>query len=392
MAEDFSDDAVTGRLQGLQGLQTPEVLVLPALEANIRGMQQRADAAGLELWPHFKTHKCLEIARMQRAAGAAGFTTAKPGEALTLLAAGLGPVLVAYPLLDPVRVAPLLEASRETGLAVRCIADSAAGVDALEQAASRAQHQLEVCIKIDVGLRRCGVQAQGPELPELAARIEAAPHLRLRGLLSHAGHAYGAADSDAVRRIAAEERGLLLQAAQRLGRPCRLSVGSTPTALASDDFRGLHELRPGNYVFMDRTPLRLQLAQQREVALLVLASVVSMNEENIIIDAGSKTLGLDKAPHGIAPAGADGDFGHGLVHWLEPGPPGPRPQLVSRLSEEHGFISRRQAPGFTPALGARVLLVPNHACVVANLALRLALVSPDAPPRFAAVDARGQVR
>lgn len=379
-------------LQGLLELQTPEVLALPALAHNIADMQRRADDAGLELWPHFKTHKCLEIARMQLTAGAKGLTVSKVSEALVCLRGGIGPLLVAYPLLDKDRITTLLREARQAEQHVRCIIDSTQGVQALAQAAMHLGENVDVCIKIDVGLRRCGVLPDSPELPLLARQIDQAPRLRLRGLLSHAGHAYAAKDAAEVRDIARKERLLLLQAAKRLPHNCRLSVGCTPTALAADDFSGLHELRPGNYVFMDRTPLRFGLIQQQDIALAVLATVISKNSENIIIDAGSKTLGLDKAPHGLAPQDPKGgDFGHGLLHWLDcDGLAGPR--ILGRLSEEHGFIPRAQAPEFDPPLGARVLITPNHACIVANLALRLALVSPDAAPRFLEVDARGQVR
>lgn len=385
---------------GFDKLETPEVLLTPALKRNIQGMQALAERAGLQLWPHIKTHKCLEIARMQLKAGATGLTASKVDEALVFLQAGLGPLLLAYPIVDAAKARKLLTGAGDTPL--RCIVDSPRGVEVLDEAATSRDIELPVYIKVDVGLHRCGVAPQGDALPDLARRIRQAGHLRFAGLLSHAGHAYAATDGAGVRAIAEEERTLTLAARERLvtaglanAEDCRLSVGSTPTVLAAPDFSGLQELRPGNYVFLDRTPLRLGLAREQDAALLVLASVVSKNRDFLIIDAGSKTLGLDKAPHGVTPpeaAAPGGEYGHGLLRW--PGMPREvtTPRIVSRLSEEHGFVPRKDAPDFDPPLGARVLITPNHSCVVANLATRLALLSPDAEPRFLPVDARARVR
>ena len=61
----------------LESLSTPAVVVdLDVLERNIARMAARAREAGVRLRPHAKTHKCPEIARLQRAAGAWGLSVA----------------------------------------------------------------------------------------------------------------------------------------------------------------------------------------------------------------------------------------------------------------------------------------------------------------------------
>ena len=94
--------------------------------------------------------------------------------------------------------------------------------------------------------------------------------LRFAGLLSHAGHAYGAGAPEGVRRIAGQERELLLGFAEDLRKAGlevpAISVGSTPTVLLNDGFEGLSEARPGNYVFMDMTQVGLGVARPDQVA------------------------------------------------------------------------------------------------------------------------------
>ncbi len=378
--------------------ETPEVLLLhDVLAANIQAMQQRATGQGLELWPHVKTHKCLEIARMQLRAGAAGLTASKPDEALVFLRTGLGPVLLAYPILDPRKVDRVLETSGPTR--VLFILDSPEGATCLAGAAERHNRQLEVFIKIDVGLGRCGLRPTDPALPRLARAVaDLAPAgsrghgLRLVGLLSHAGQAYAAADRHGVADVAEQERRHMLLAREKVSQATRrsphsllLSVGSTPTVLAAPSFEGIAALRPGNYVFLDRGALRLGLASLADVALWVLARVVSGNREHLIIDAGAKTLALDLGAHGSGGK----DFGYGLAWPLFP-EAGTEPLQVVRLSEEHGFVSR--PPHLDVPLGALLAVLPNHACPVANLAERFRVIGAPDGLTFWSVDARAKVR
>src|SRR5687768_11021862 len=88
-------------------LLTPSVLLdLERTEANIQRMQQLCTDAGVELRPHIKTHKSVEVARRQLQAGAAGLTCAKLGEAEAMLPAfeNLGrsrELFLAHTLADP---------------------------------------------------------------------------------------------------------------------------------------------------------------------------------------------------------------------------------------------------------------------------------------------------
>ncbi len=365
-------------------LETPAVLVDSArLAANIARVADIARRAGVALRPHVKTHKSLEIARMQLAAGACGLTCSKADEALVFIRGGAPSVTCAYPIADPRKLDRLLQAAGEAGCDLRLMADSRAVAVALSAAAIRNRRTVPVYLKIDVGLHRCGLAHDDPALPLLGAYVHEAPGLTLAGILSHAGQAYGANSAAGVRAVARTEASLMRSARDRLlaaGLPvAEVSVGSTPTVLASDDTEGVTEIRPGNYVFMDRTPLRLGLCEEHEVALTVLATVVGVNDRYALTDAGSKVLSSDGGAHG-----APGSGGFGLA-WPEDGG---RPLPVARLSEEHGWLEHG---GDFPAVGSRVRILPNHACVVANLAECLFLTGEE-EPRALTVDARGRTR
>ena len=350
--------------QSLLQLETPHILLdQDRLQANIQLIQDIAKARGVNVRPHIKTHKCLELARQQIDAGAVGITSSKVDEALVFINNGIRSVTVAYPLVVDSKLDRLIAAAQAHDVDLRLIVDSPAGIEAIAQVADRHQKQISIFLKIDVGLHRCGLTEDDPGLVELVQKIIETPNLSFVGLLSHAGHTYGAEDADGARKIAQEECAIMNRVRKQLEsndiEVSEVSVGSTPGTLVSDSYDGITEIRPGNYIFMDRMPLRLKVIDLNQIALSVLATVVSRNSDYFIIDAGSKTLSSDQGAHGMP-----GMEGFGLAYPVDCFEETASEMIVTRLSEEHGFVIRND---FDLPIGSKVRLVPNHSCVVANL-------------------------
>jgi D-serine deaminase-like pyridoxal phosphate-dependent protein len=354
----------------IEELETPEVLVdREQLLANIARAQKIAEAHGLRLRPHVKTHKCVEIAQLQLANGASGLTASKVDEALVFIDAGITQSLtLAYPVVDRRKLDRLFGSAARKSVDVRLTVDSSAGIDAAAAAAKSAGLPVSVFVKIDVGLHRCGLAENSGDLLDLIGRIGADAHLRFAGLLSHAGHAYAAQNPEEIAAIAADEVCTLQRVRERIEAANiavpEVSVGSTPTVLAGRSFAGVTEIRPGNYVFLDATAVRLGIARTENVALNVLATVISANAQHFIVDAGSKVLSSDLGAHGTAAPG------YGLAYPVEID--GTNALKVVRLSEEHGFVKRGE---IDLPIGAKLRIIPNHSCPVANLAERLTIVS-----------------
>ena len=163
-----------------------------------------------------------------------------------------------------------------------------------------------------------------------------------------------------------------------------ISVGATPTLRFTVRQPGVTELRPGNYVYFDRTQLALGAASLDDCALTVLATVVSKPAaDRLILDCGSKTLTTDLA------RGFDATPGYGVV--LAPGAAAIDETLaIERLSEEHATV--RASGGTSLEPGDRVRVLPNHACVVANMVDEVLLVEGDRVVDRLPVAARGQDR
>jgi D-serine deaminase-like pyridoxal phosphate-dependent protein len=368
----------------ISDLLTPAVLVdRRRLLRNISRVQGQATAAGVALRPHVKTHKSPEIARWQIERGAAGICCAKVGEAEVMAAAGIANIRLAYPV-NPSNASRVLALMERASLSI--VVDHLTVARAWSEVMQRANRRLDVLVKVDVGFHRCGIDPDSPAALEFIRSIASLPGLRLRGLLSHAGHGYQAATEDALRVIACRESEILTTlrdgAAGAGIALAEISVGATPTLRFIARQTGVTELRPGNYVYFDRTQVGLGAASLDDCALTVLATVVSKPAAGrVILDCGSKTLTNDPV------RGFEGASGYGVV--IMPGATAIDGTLaIERLSEEHATV---RASGGTPlAPGDRVRILPNHACVVLNMVDEVLLVEDERVIEKLSVTARGK--
>ena len=223
--------------------------------------------------------------------------------------------------------------------------------------------------------------------------VASLPGLKLRGLLSHAGHAYHAASEDDLRAIAQREAetlaGLRAQAAASGIALDEISVGATPTLRFSAGQNGVTELRPGNYVYFDRTQVALGAASLDDCALTVLATVVSKHPGRIVLDCGSKTLTNDQA-RGISAAVGYGAVLAGESDALDYAREIDETLTIERLSEEHATVRVTGTTRLEP--GDRVRVVPNHSCVVSNLVDVVRVVEGDQVIDTLPVAARGRIQ
>lgn len=385
----------------LADLATPCVLVeRPRLFANLEAMQAKAEAQGVALRPHTKTHKSLDIARRQVRGGAQGITVAKVGEAEAFVPWEFDDIRLAYTVVGDEKFRRL-QALRDQAQLSFCV-DTRAGAQAASDFFAETDTPMAVLVEVDCGYGRCGVRWDADESLDFVRFVRGLPGLRLVGILTHAGQSYdgpaaGETKEAALRRYSADERDRMLAFAARLGTAglatpgdFEISIGSTPSMRyfenrEQDGFR-ITEIRPGNYVFHDMIQVALGAATMPACALTVLATVISKHrdasgQERLFLDAGKKVLTSDT---GYATDG----YGT-LLYNARAMRPLPHARLVG-LSEEHGWVT--VPGGATMEVGDRVRIVPNHACVVVNTQPHLYLVEGQEVIGMFDVTARGLVR
>jgi D-serine deaminase-like pyridoxal phosphate-dependent protein len=347
----------------LADLPTPSLLVdLPRTRRNCERMLAFARERGVRLRPHVKTHKCVEIGRLQHGGEAGPVTVSTLAEAEHFADAGFDDILYAVPI-EPGKLARVVALSRRVDLVV--LVNDLATLDALAAAAAQSGTRPRVLLELDCGDRRSGLDPEGDELLALArALVARSSSLRFAGVLTHGGHAYAATDDAAVRDAAQQERDVVVAAAERLraaGFPVEIvSCGSTPTMTHAGVLAGVTEIRPGNYSFFDAFQVAHGSCALDDAALTVLAAVVRRDEarRRVVLDAGGIALSKDLGPHDVDPRA-----GYGRVLDLDGRDTGAR---VDRVTQEHGEVELPADADLDAwRVGARVRILANHSCMTA---------------------------
>ena len=287
-------------LIGQQGsrasLNTPALLVdLDALDRNIAAMTHAARASRVALRPHAKTHKSVEIARRQIAAGAVGVCCAKLGEAEALSEGGIDNILITSPIIGR----PALERLGDLARNAKGLMAAVDHPDAVEALAAL-NVPLTLLVDIDPGLHRTGV-ADADAAVALARRISAAPNLTFGGVQFYCGSQQHI-EVYAERRDAIAERTEYLSAVlARLPEaglaPALVTGGGTGSHAIDMELGVLNELQVGSYIFMDRQYADCDLADGRapfETSLMIDARVISANHAFMAtVDAGFKAFATE---------------------------------------------------------------------------------------------------
>src|SRR6187397_2941821 len=105
-------------MQEMARLRTPAVLIDKAIALrNLDRMQAEANARGIRLRPHSKTHKSPLIAKWQIDRGAIGICCAKLGEAEVFADAGIKDIRLPYPV-NPANASRVLALMEKTHLSI----------------------------------------------------------------------------------------------------------------------------------------------------------------------------------------------------------------------------------------------------------------------------------
>lgn len=337
----------------LSEVDTPALILdLDAFEANLQLLATAAQAAGVRLRPHAKTHKCAEIAKRQMALGAIGICCQKVSEAEAMVTAGIDNVLVSNEVVGKAKLDRLAALRKRAWVGV--CADDAGNVDDLDAAAARAGVRLPVLVEIDVGAGRCGT-APGAPAVALARHIAGKENLEFAGLQAYQGKAQHIRDIG-ERRAAIDKAVAMvretLDGLKAAGLDCLIVGGAGTGTFEMEAASGVYnELQAGSYVFMDADYARNlkedgQFVDTFRHALFIYTTVMSHPAaERAYLDAGLKAFSVDS--------------GLPTVHGLEGA------ELV-RASDEHGALALSN-PGNRPKLGDKLQLIPGHCDPTVNL-------------------------
>lgn len=348
----------------MDSLATPAFLVDRVIvQQNCDAMFDKARRSGVAFRPHVKTHKTVEIARMQVRSNRGPITVSTLAEAEFFAEHGFDDITYAVPI-SPAKLERAAALARRIAT-LNLLIDSFDALHALESFHARHRIKFNVFLKIDCGYHRAGVDPDSPQSVKLALAMAGSSAIQFSGLLTHAGHSYHAHNREEVKKIAVQEAASLTGFRERIrkngGGHLVRSIGSTPTASVTDKLEDADEVRPGNYVFFDAFQAAIGSCRLEQCAVSVLATVIGSYPQHghLLIDAGALALSKDLGPDHLDP-----HFGFGVVCDLQLHP---LPMKLTVLSQEHGKIEAGPATLARFPVGARLRIIPNHSCLTAAM-------------------------
>lgn len=345
----------------MDSLKTPcVVLDIERVKRNAARISEKAKLNGVRLRPHIKTHKCIEVARIQTAGHNGAITVSTLAEARAFSKHGFNDITYAVPI-ESGKFADAIEIL-QSGVKLNLLTDDADTARAIDESAGKAGVKFDVFVKIDCGTHRVGVEPDTAEAMQIPRLISDSNDLNFAGILTHAGHSYDVKTTDDILKVARHERDVMVALAEKLRADGiavpTVSIGSTPTMSTVDHLEGIDEIRPGNYIFFDNFQATLGSCSFEDTALTVLAAVIHKDKtrNRLVVDAGAIALSKDRGPVGLDPG-----CGYGRVLDLEGNETGMR---VNGLSQEHGEVDA--AGSFDKfKVGDRVRILANHSCLTA---------------------------
>jgi D-serine deaminase-like pyridoxal phosphate-dependent protein len=330
---------------------------------NIENMCRKAKNLNLKFRPHFKTHQSAEIGEWFREAGVKCITVSSLTMANYFADAGWDDITIAF----SVNIPEIPEINELAGrINLNLLIENKEGLEALQK---QITWHTGIFIKIDTGYNRTGIEANHTAMiDQLLEGLQKSPLLQFKGFLSHTGHTYLANSThdifsrhfDALLKMKA-----LRNRYQSEWPELMISLGDTPSSSICDNFDGVDEIRPGNFVFYDLMQFKLGVCQLTDIAVRMVCPVISVHpsRNEVVIYGGAIHFAKDS----IINIDGKSLFGRIVIEDEDKKILLDEKNYLYSLSQEHGIlrITPRDFHYFIP--GKLIEIIPVHSCLTANL-------------------------
>ncbi|MBT8287987.1 MAG: alanine racemase [Bacteroidia bacterium] len=328
---------------------------------NITAMAAKAKRSGLQLRPHFKTHQSLEIGRWFKEEGIEKITVSSL-EMARYFSEEWDDITVAFPV-NVLEYATINELADKINL--NLLVES---LDSLTHLNRLLTGDINLYIKINIGNNRTGIDPKDHSLiTRIVEEIVSSKHLIFAGFLGHAGQTYSCRSKIEIVETHAKAIGIMTSLRDVFKKDfpnLKISYGDTPSSSVCDDFAGIDELRPGNFVFYDLMQEQIGACNSEQIAVALACPVVAIHSarNEIIVYGGGIHLSKDSMHD------REGRIFGRLIEtndqaWGEIIPK----CFVKTLSQEHGIISVSDSLLKRIKIGDLIYILPVHSCMTANL-------------------------
>lgn len=329
---------------------------------NLLRMATKAQKLGLTLRPHFKTHQSADVGQWCRELDIQKCTVSSVMMAGYFAKCGWKDITIAFPF-------NILEWEDIKALAQRVqLQVTITSMETLHPLLERTDARLGVFLKIELGTFRTGFDPDNPaQISEAIRLLSQHSKYTFRGFLGHAGHSYDCRSPECIQHVHNESRNILTSLKERFieaHKDLILSPGDTPTCSMADDWDGIDEIRPGNFVYYDVTQYVIGACGLDDIAVALAAPVVAKHPERntIIVYGGGIHLSKDRIMW-------RGHMIYGLPTlltesaWEVPD----LESFVSGISQEHGVIQATAKLYEKVSVGDHIAILPVHSCMMCDL-------------------------
>ena len=330
---------------------------------NIQFMLEKAKKNHIRFRPHFKTHQSQEVGRWFRNFGVQAITVSSLKMAKYFAQDGWKDITVAIPF-APHNHQEINTLAREISLNL-----ITASPDNVEILSKNLKEKISIYLKIDVGTHRTGFSPLDKEgIEKTFEIIDDQRLITFKGFLAHAGHTYNVRSHAEIEKIYQESISILQNLKnQYINRypNLEISVGDTPSCSIINDFTGVDEIRPGNFVFYDLMQANISSCEEAQIAVALACPIIAKHKERlqIVIHGGAVHLSKDN----IVLENGQKCFGK-IVKLQEKGWSEAIQGLsLVSLSQEHGIIQATAETFDLFQIGDEIGVFPIHSCLVADL-------------------------
>jgi len=345
-------------------ISTPTIIIdKDIVLKNIQKMVEKTKKNNMAFRPHFKTHQSIEVGEWFKDFGINYITVSSVSMAKCFANAGWKDITIAFPV-NILEIEDINKLSEKIKL--NLLVNNLETTEFLEQ---NIEKSTDIWIKVDVGYHRAGIPWNNfSYILEIAKKIESSSKLNFKGILVHSGNSYKSSSKSEILEVHTEalERigSLRKKFSENSFNSIKVSAGDTPTASVADDFEGIDELRPGNFVYYDLTQLKNNSCSEEEIAIRVACPVVSKNKETmeLVIYGG----GIHFSKDVIQTKSGEYIFGYLTDEVNGKWKPMHKDSYVTSLSQEHGIVKTDKEHFENIQVGDVLLIVPVHSCMTVN--------------------------
>lgn len=344
-------------------LKKPTLLLDPSkCRDNILSMNEKVKKKNLIFRPHFKTHQSKAIGKWFAEEGVDKITVSSVEMAQYFANDGWNNILIAFPF----NIKEIDEINALAGkIKLLLTVENLEGVKFLKE---NLKHPVGLYLKIDAGYKRTGIKWNNTEkIKSLLEETESSEHLITEGMLIHSGHTYKADSTQKILQIHHESIERLKYIKSQLDGKwshLKLSIGDTPGVTLAENFEGVDEIRPGNFIFYDLQQYKSGVCSTENIAVCMACPIVSKHEDRgeIIIYGGAVHFSKEYITEGEQPV-----YGYGVRISDEGWIPRTSGMLLTKLSQEHGTVSATPDVFSEYEIGDFIGFLPVHSCLTANL-------------------------